>query len=111
MVGGSYFCGDHSCNTYKHVGEKFGAATHGSGPQTIYEQHPDGVVYRDGYVDRRQTAAGRPIMRGIREGLAGDSMGFTEVDAGHVSMYVEKMHNMTMDTVGGRRCTQLSPES
>lgn len=53
MVGGSYFCGDHSCNTYKHVGEKFGAATHGSGPQTIYEQHPDGVVYRDGYVDRR----------------------------------------------------------
>lgn len=37
MEGGSYFCGDHSCNTYKHVGEKFKTA----GAHTISEHRED----------------------------------------------------------------------
>lgn len=34
MAGGSYFCGDHSCNTFKYVGEK----VNGVGGKTVYEQ-------------------------------------------------------------------------
>lgn len=34
MAGGSYFCGDHSCNTFKYVGEK----VHGETGKTVYEQ-------------------------------------------------------------------------
>jgi len=38
IEGGSYFCGDHSCNTFKHVGDKFKGI---GGSQTVYEQHPN----------------------------------------------------------------------
>lgn len=42
MSGGSYFCGDHSCNTFKYVGDK----VHGQGGKTLYEQPAIGQEQR-----------------------------------------------------------------
>lgn len=38
MTGGSYFCGDHSCNTFKYVGEK----VHGQAGKTVFEMPATG---------------------------------------------------------------------
>ena len=39
MAGGSYFCGDHSCNTFKYVGER----VHGATGKTVFEMPATGA--------------------------------------------------------------------